>query len=110
MSQYLHVRVGGRNHHFVFFVHLMSEKFREWFDQDLANRHRLFALKPLLELCTCFFNGTFGGDGFICQSFVQLDKCMMGVAENSDRVALEVGDVLKLEVLINLPECSVVVL
>ena len=110
MSQHLHFRVVGRNHHLVLFVHLMSEELRESVDQDLAYRHRLFALKPLLELSACFFNGTFRAYGFICQSFVQLDECMMGVAENSDRIALEVGDVLHLEVLINLPEGSVVVL
>lgn len=64
---------------------------------------------PFLELRTGLLDRTFLGDGLIGKRLVQLDKSVVCVAEHSNRIPFEVCNVLDLEVLIDLPECGVIV-
>ena len=87
----------------------MHEQFREGVDQYLADGYWLFIFVPLRELRAGFLDSALCWNGFIREGLVELDKSVMRVAQDSYCVSLEVCDVLNLKILVDLPECRVVV-
>ena len=88
----------------------MHKQFGERIKQDLANGHTFLTIQPLSELTAVFFHNTLLINWFVTKSLVQLHKSVVRVAHDSDCVPFEVSNVFYLEVLVDLPKSSVIIL
>lgn len=88
----------------------MYEQFGERIKQDLPNGHTFLTIQPLSELTAVFFHNTLLINRLVRKSFVQLHKSVVRVAHDSDCVPFEVSDVFDLEILVDLPKSSVIIL
>ena len=88
----------------------MHKQFGERIKQDLPNGNTFLTIQPLSKLTAVFFHNTLLINWFVRKSLVQLHKSVMSVAHDSDCIPFEVSDVFDLEVLVDLPKSSVIIL